>query len=499
MLGCSPAVFEASMGNLMGKIVLLAGAMMCAGPAPCAVEFCLSGEVDLGARGQGLRPAPGEFYPMRWCVITEADSSRVRFSSSGHVNPDAVSDFSVAYLPPERVRILTGPDAPDIDFVEAGSTAEALRHRRIDPRRLAEEVMGVIEEDASRESNEAREFELPGSERSVRVRMEDGRIVYLETRAALPLRGVVPVRWSWDWTEPNAPRLTIRLDDQPFFRGEGRWRELDVDESAGLWQPSGGAPREVPGREWPSRSDMRLETLARGVHRLRNVRTGFHHLVVETEPGLVVADAPAGWVELQQIPPADLAGSLGVSGLSEAMIDFLEAELDRSVHAVVLTHAHDDHAGGARAFAAAGARVYAPAGSAAFLERALNDPDLPEDRLARQGGRVEVHPVSAPISIGEMVRILPIGPNPHVSDALGVLAMEAGLLFQSDLHAPAGEAPRPGADRAAVECAFARWATTHLPQGTRVLSAHALAITPPERFRQYHASDRCRDANSDGS
>ena len=62
--------------------------------------------------------------------------------------------------------------------------------------------------------------------------------------------------------------------------------------------------------------------------------------VIDTDEGLVVADAPAGWVELHQLPPADLVPGLGISGLSERFIDFLdEAFTDRPIRAVALTQA----------------------------------------------------------------------------------------------------------------------------------------------------------------
>ena len=86
-----------------------------------------------------------------------------------------------------------------------------------------------------------------------------------------------------------------------------------------------------------------------------------------------MVDAPAGWLEIQQIPPADLVPGFGVSGLSELFVDFLKRQFpDTPISAVLLTHIHDDHAGGARAFAAAaGADVYAPAGDANLVKSAI--------------------------------------------------------------------------------------------------------------------------------
>lgn len=66
-------------------------------------EYCLVGEQDFGMRLQGLSPEPGEFYDARFCIISEDESTRVRFSASGNSNPDMWGEITVAYLPAEAV------------------------------------------------------------------------------------------------------------------------------------------------------------------------------------------------------------------------------------------------------------------------------------------------------------------------------------------------------------------------------------------------------------
>jgi glyoxylase-like metal-dependent hydrolase (beta-lactamase superfamily II) len=441
-------------------------------------EFCLDGDFNLGARYQGMDPAKDEFVKTRWCVVTEDDSDRVLFTGSGKSNPDMHGGWTVAMLPPDLVRIVNADDPPDIEFHGADSQAEAQRIRRIDPLRL-------IEEHTRSPLND------------VRVQIVDERLVTVATSADLPLRGSVPVLWRWDWSRKKRPAVIVEVDGEMLFEARGKWRELSDAEAEQLWQATPGAePVEVPGDRWPARVNMQRVDLAEGVHLVRGVRTGFQHLVVSTDKGLVVADAPAGWVELHQIPPTDLVPGLGVSGLSENFIDFLAAEFpDQRIRAVALTHAHDDHAGGARAFAAAQSVIFAPAKYARFLETALNRPTMPRDRFITVNGGVDVIPVSGAVTLSDAtntVRLVAMGASPHASASLGVHVVDPGYFFVSDLHVPNSEDETPRTDRLVTECWFAGWAVANLPAETIVLNSHSTPQTPVSRLAKYLQSEACQ-------
>lgn len=428
-------------------------------------EFCLDGEFDLGARYQGMSPEPGEFYPARWCVTTGDDTDRVLLSMSGQSNPDMQGGWTVAFIPPDLVRIVNALFPPDVEFRTPKAAAEARHTRAIDPQYVMGDFVGVS-------------------------------TIKDETIVDMPLRGRVPVAWDWSGLDTGSPQLVIEADGDIMFRGTGTRRALDDDEAAALWQATPGEePVQVPGDRWPSRVAMQLETLADGVHVVRSVRTGFHHMVVETAAGLVVADAPAGWVELHQFPPTDLVPGLGVSGLSERFVDFLAREFpDKPIRAVALTHHHDDHAGGARAFAAAGADIYAPAESARFLQQALNRKSMPPDRLTAIGRRLLVRPVADTMTLGDAdrpVELMPLGSGPHVDASLGVYAPKQGYFFQSDLHVPRSDADEPRAERAATECWFASWANDNLPAETLVINTHTEVATPVSRLTRYLESPLC--------
>ena len=439
--------------------------MVCgaANAAAETTEFCLDGEFDLGARYQGLNPEAGELYPARWCVTTD-DKGRVLLAMSGNSNPDMRGSWAVAFPSHNLVRIVNRDSPPDFEFRTAAAAAEAKRTRLLDPRHAASSADSILT---------------------------------VQTLAELPLRGRVPVEWRWHALHEDSPRLEITVDGVVMFRGQGDRRPLDADEAADLWRATPGAePVDVPGDRWPSRVNMELVNLAEGVYVVRGVRTGFHHMVVATSEGLVVADAPAGWVELHQFPPSDLVPGLGVSGLSERLIDFLAAEFpDQPVRAVALTHHHDDHAGGARAFAAAGADIYAPREVADFLEAALNRDSMPADRLSERGEPVQIRSVADAITLEDTqhpVRLINLGESPHVVSSLGVMAN--GYFFQSDLHVPNSDAAQPRAERAATECWFARWADGNLAPDVVVINTHSTTETPVSRLVRYLDSPLCSGA-----
>lgn len=442
-------------------------------------EFCLQGHFDLGVRYQGTRPEAGEAYPASWCVISEDDSHRVTFSGTGMSNADMQEVWTVAYLPPDIVRIVNRAAPPDIEFRGTDNPDEALRVRRLDPRRLVEEFRAMPEA-------------LDGA----LVEIREDRLLSVRTFAELPLRGRVNVDWHWDWTNARQPHLSLMLDETVLFTATGRWRDVPDDEAATLWQASSGAAvTEVPGDRWPAKIDMRLIQLTDGVYAVRGVRTGFQHLVVATDAGLVVADAPAGWVEFHHIPPSDLVPGLGVSGLSEKFVDFLHERFPgQAIAAVALTHFHDDHAGGARAFAAEGAKIYTTRESGPFLAGALNRPSMPDDRLTARTGVARILPVIDPVIIGSKpnrVKLVPLGPGPHAYAMLGIWALDKDYFFVSDVHVPRSDADAPREERATTECWFAGWAVNNLPADVMVANSHSAIITPVSRLAAYVDSDVC--------
>ena len=433
-----------------------------------AVEFCLVGELDLGTRLQGYRPHPGEWVDTTWCVVTEDASDRVYFSATGKPNPDVDGGWSVAYGPPGDVRI--GREAlPDLLFVDSDIASEARKVRRMDPRRLAEELAaGALRE--------------PG----FAAQIDAGRVSRVETSAHLPMRGTADVVWRWSWSDAEHPMLELSVAGLPLFRARGTWTPLAESERQRLLhaEPQASDIR-IPGSEWPASVNMNLIELSNNVFIVDGVRSGFRHLVVRTGSGLVVADAPASWVEFHTLPPIDLVPGYEGTRLSEAFIGFLKQHFpDETIKALALTHFHDDHAGGTQAFAAAGADVYYP-GPYTALRELLDIPDSPSDPF------VEVTSAYRIPDLDIEIELIPINGNPHVENMLGVLVPEDQVFFVSDIHVPRDDSTEPPAERAATECWFAAWAVDHLPAGSSVINSHSDGVTPLATLGAYLESPTC--------
>ena len=427
-----------------------------------AVEFCLAGELDLGTRLQGYRPQPGEWVETTWCVVTEDDSQRVYFSAAGKPNPDVDGGWSVLYGPPGDVRIVRD-GLPDLLFHDSNILSEAMQVRRMDPRRLADELKAAA-----------------GNNLGFQAIMDRDRVSRVETAAHMPIRGPVDVVWSWNWSEPDHPTLQITVAGLPLFRARGTWTTLSDAERLRVLHPAADeSDIRIPGSEWPATVDMNLIELSDTVFVVDGVRSGFRHMVVRTGEGLLVADAPASWVEFHPIPPTDLVPGFEGPQLSESLIEFLEQSFpNEEIIAVALTHFHDDHAGGAGAFAMAGADVYmpgpAPEQIEAMLAKAHNAIGRPNRRKSK------LIEVVSPLRIPELdveIALIPIKTNPHVEDMLGVLVPSERLFFVSDIHVPRGGESKPTAERAGTECWFAEWAVANLPAGTRVINSHSDGTT----------------------
>lgn len=268
--------------------------------------------------------------------------------------------------------------------------------------------------------------------------------------------GLFPYRWTSSIqgrvrTEMTVDRVEPGIGASSFFRFPD-----------GMEAPE--EPIEVPEESDASRG-ARVDTLASGVYRVRNLRTGFHPIFVELDSFVVAMDAPAGYRLTNELPAGDVAPGPSSAWLSERFLELMaETVPDKPVGYVVLTHFHGDHAGGLRAFVEEGATILvAPPAEAAvrrFVEEAHT---LAPDDLSRNPTPLKLEVVEGRRILGEgqetAVEVLDVGPNPHTLGMLVARVPGRSLGFVSDLLDPTPSPegfPKPY--HAPLDRWFARWA-----------------------------------------
>ncbi|HEX8390826.1 MAG TPA: MBL fold metallo-hydrolase [Longimicrobium sp.] len=161
--------------------------------------------------------------------------------------------------------------------------------------------------------------------------------------------------------------------------------------------------------------------LSERVAYIERINGSYRSLVVDTDEGLLVVDAPLS------------------AEFSEAAIREIEKVFPgRPFRWLVLTHHHGDHIGGVQAYVARGATVLAAAGSEPYLRRMT--------RITRGFGRIggqaaavaepRIEGVTGRRSFpagGSRVEVINVGPTSHAAAMLAVYVPSERLLFQGDL------------------------------------------------------------------
>ena len=164
---------------------------------------------------------------------------------------------------------------------------------------------------------------------------------------------------------------------------------------------------------------------------------------------------------------ADLGDSLiaieapGADGASAAAMSKLrEAVPDKPIKYLAVTHHHDDHAGGARAYLAEGAILVTTPGNKAFFEKMAKARfTIEPDQLTRQPRPAVIETVTGGKRVftggGHTVELYDIGTNPHTDEMLVAWLPKEQILFQGDLF----NRPADGHARAGNETtvAFLKW------------------------------------------
>jgi glyoxylase-like metal-dependent hydrolase (beta-lactamase superfamily II) len=171
---------------------------------------------------------------------------------------------------------------------------------------------------------------------------------------------------------------------------------------------------------FPAGGGLKLVELAPNVQQI--VGGSHNSLIVAMKDYLVVFDAPINeWQSLFTISAAKAKYP------------------GKPIKYLVLTHHHNDHTGGSRAYVAEGAAVIVPSPDKAFFEQVFSAPHtVVPDELAKNPKPATVIEVADQMNLrddSEQIRLFNIA-NPHVDGMLIGYVMNADVLWVTDIYSP---------------------------------------------------------------
>lgn len=458
------------------------------------IAFSLDGTVDLGTLGQGIKPDASEPAPARERLAIDPVGDRVAHEWQGAVNADAVDHYRKVFTGDDRQDFIHLGDAfafsTKSDFAEARA-----RHERILPHALLAAVREAELEWLG--WHEVAATLADGTRLRLRLDEADGPLHGFSYRLDMPVMGDSWVRWHYRlWRNIEGfgrlpGEVEIFLNDAPLRRS----RLSDVRLGPAASEALLGWPADVPRPEvQPAPPEPQgltppeLVEIAPGTFLAANVRGGFHPLVVELDDRLVVVDAPAGWWELYQVPAGNVAAEADSGAAAENLLIALHERFPgKPVGELVLTHHHNDHAGGLRPFVAAGARVVTHADNVPVVKAAARAPHtLTDDRAAGLELTPDVAPVRGTHVISEAGRsvvLMDVGENPHATGMLVVWLPDSAILYQADLFEPAPPFIFPSRARLTTMEWFVRWLERSGLEPRRVYAIHGQGRVTGEMLR----------------
>lgn len=170
--------------------------------------------------------------------------------------------------------------------------------------------------------------------------------------------------------------------------------------------------------------------LAPGLYHL----TGGSHnsMAVEQADGVVIIETPLGGYR------------------SELIMDWAAATFpDKSISAAVVTHHHEDHAAGLRAFVAGGATAVVHEAAADFFAHIFDAPATLSSAMAVDTDAVtmEVVPADSSLALPDPIHAIELYPiaQTHAEDMVIAYVADPGIVFVTDLYSPNPDADSAGA------------------------------------------------------
>lgn len=212
----------------------------------------------------------------------------------------------------------------------------------------------------------------------------------------------------------------------------------------------------------------------------------FTVLFVEFKDFVLAVEAPANVPNTDYLPADNQPGS---TTLSEAYIRKIKETVpDKPIRYLTVTHFHNDHAGGARAFLAEGATIVTTLGDKRLYEQmAVATYQAVPDRFsqARRAVRIETFTRKRVITDGvRTVELLNTGVNPHTAENVVVYLPAEKILYQGDLFYFDLGGAFPPKDRLIVMRPFARWLVKNQLAPEQVYQTHEVGFATLKHVRQ---------------
>jgi pimeloyl-ACP methyl ester carboxylesterase/glyoxylase-like metal-dependent hydrolase (beta-lactamase superfamily II) len=456
-----------------------------------------SGVLNKGAEYQGRTPASLDPGTLREVLTVESISGRVAYEYRED-RYDGTSESVREIYPGGDDRLIVLPDAGQVITLRSPDH-EAGR------RKLARRIPQLLIDELTRAPAGLRWIGESPEEDRIAGALTGGEVATLAfdkkngvlTRAefALDVQGFGDTSVVWRF-EDYAPvsgigqfprRYGVSIADRPFT--EMRVSRIERAAAGSFSAPAGYKPVGPIDSPAEANASARaaVQEIVPGVHRVTRLRTGFHPMFVEFADFIVAIDAPAGYRLLNELPPGDVAPGPSSAWLSERYIELIkQAVPGKPIRYVVLTHFHNDHLGGVRAFVAEGATVIAPPDTAAHVRRLVAAPHtLAPDRLAAQPRPLALEVVKGRHSISDGTRrldLLDVGDNPHGAEMLVAHLPAERLMFVSDLVEPVAVERYPLASHAPLDRFFVRWLDAAGLTPGRVYTMHGAGLATQAHF-----------------
>lgn len=466
----------------------------------------MSGTLDRGARRQGMTPGSSDAGPYEeWIVIDEAND-RLGFQQYHERYDGAIEWWRFVYSGEDRMRFTSPTEGVAVDVPEPAAATRRQRLPRILPAVLLSDLLSERASVVYRGREEGLERVtglLDGALVEVALDVESGLVRRVTQLVDEPLIGDTEVHWIYrehgllEGFGPMFRELEIELAGRT-VKSVRVDRVLfdDIDEHGVFSIPEGlGEPRVIPtppaSAENGGPRPPRVIERAPWVWQVAGIRGGFNVAFFELEEFVVVFEAPAGWIELHEIPASNFERGASSSSVGEALLDVVREHVpDKPVRYLVLSHFHGDHSGGLRPFVAAGATIVTTSELEELYTESVRRPFRLED--ADPVGVPEFLFVDGAVSLSDgerVIEIVEIEDNPHAEGLLSIWLPEERMLFVADLFAAARLETFPRKSEVAVQKAFVEWLDRKGYEPVAIYGVHGGAGTPEHLEKLRAAGD----------